>query len=302
MSESNSNPAIPAVQATEPVQNQSVQTTQGQEQSPNTTTSPVSEAAQAVMKKYKVKVSGQDREVDEHELIRGYGHQSAANEILQQGKLAKKQAEEFLTLMRDPEKAYEVLRKLGHDPRELSEKYVARQIQEDLMDPRDKELRDTKAKLAQIEEMEKKQKEALEDHRNKIIQQKLMADYESQFVSAIKESGLPPTKPMIADMAKYIARSSELGFKMTALEAAKLVKEDIQKKTMSLIGTADGETLIKLLGEDIADKLRKWDTSRVKTPESYLRTPSEQSPPSLRQNSSSKKPMTAKEWRRFNGK
>ena len=73
--------------------------------------------AKEAAKKWKVKVDGSELEVDEQELLRGYSHQRAANKLLQEGRAAKKQAEEFLALMKDPEQVYEVVKRLGHDPR-----------------------------------------------------------------------------------------------------------------------------------------------------------------------------------------
>ncbi len=257
----------------------------------------VSDAAKEVMRKYQVKVDGQDMEVDENELKRGYTHQRAANKILQEGKQARKQAEQFIEMMKDPEQFWKAAEKLGHNKRDQVEKYLASQLEEEMMDPRDKELKDAKAKLKYIDDMENKQKEQIEKQRNEALKAKYAEDYSKQFVSALEETGLPATKPMVAEMAKYIARSTQIGFKMTAIEAAKLVKEDIQLAHQKLLGNTDGETLIKLLGEDVANKVRKWDTSRVKDPNAQMRTPVEQKP---RERSSNNKRMSSNEWRDFN--
>lgn len=262
---------------------------------------PAKEAAQEAMRKFKVKVEGQELEVDEKELLRGYSHQKAANKSLQEGKAARKQAEEFISMMKDEGKLFDAIKKLGHDPRTLAEKFLWAQLQDEQMDPRDKELRDTKAKLKQIEDMERMQREAVEKKRNEALKAKYAEDFSSQFVSALQETNLPPTKPMVAEMAKYVARAAQIGFKMTPQEAAQLVKEDLQKAHMALIGDSDGDTLIRLLGEDVANKVRKWDTSRVRTPEQNLKTPEQQGEPSQRTRSNGKR-MTPKEWRDFNRK
>ncbi len=260
----------------------------------------VKDAAQEAMRKYKVKVDGQELEVDENELLRGYSHQRAANKILQEGKLARKQAEEFIAMMRDPDKVDEVLKKLGHEPRTLYEKKLVAQLEDEMMDPRDKELKLTKAKLKQIEDMEAQQKAQLEDQRVQVLKDKFAKDYTEQFTQALTETNIPATKGTVAEMAKYIARSAQIGFKMTAQEAAQLVREDIILAQQRLIGDSDGETLIKLLGEDVANKVRKWDTSRLKNPEPARTTPLEQGPP--RERKTPHKRMSPSEWREFNRK
>ena len=261
----------------------------------------ITEASKEATRKYKVKVDGQELEVDETELLKGYSHQRAANKILQEGKAARKQAEEFISMMKDPDKFFEVARKLGHDPRELSERQLVSALQAEMMDPRDRELMEARNKLKAIEDMERMQKEAVEKQRNEALKAKYAKDYSDQFVSALQETGLPPTKPMVAEMAKYIARSAEIGFKMTASEAAQLVKDDIQQAHRRLIGDSDGETLMKLLGDDVANKIRQYDVAKLKSPESYLKTPDTQYKSNKPKQPANKR-MTPQEWRNFNRK
>lgn len=258
---------------------------------------PVKEAAKAAeeaIKKYKVKVDGQELEVDEQELLRGYSHQKAANKKLQEGLAARKQAEEFIKMMKDQSSLFDVIQKLGHDPRKLAEQYLAQQLQEEMLDPKEKEFRDAQRKLKAYEDMERKQKEAAEAQVKEQMKAKFAQDYQTKFIKALEETGLPPTKHMVAEMAKYISRATKLNYEMSPGEAAKLVLEDIQNAQRRLIGDSDGETLIKLLGEDVANKVRKWDTDRLKDPNKILQTPQEQ--PQPREKRDPNKRMSAREW------
>ena len=261
----------------------------------------LNEIAKEAARKYKVKVDGQEREVEESELLRGYGHQQAANKILQEGKGARKQAEDFIAMMKDPQKFYEAAQKMGHNPRELAEKYLAAQLEDEMLDPREKELKDTKAKLAKYDEIEKEQLRQAEQKRSDELREKYSKEYETQFVDALKDSGLPPTKPMVAEMAKYISRSAKIGFKMTPAEASQLVKEDVQRAQLALFQNSDGDTLLKLLGDEAANKILQARGSKVKSPEANLRTPETQGELQDRNRATSKR-MSAKEWREFNRK
>lgn len=260
---------------------------------------PAKEAAAEALRKFKLKVDGQEVEVDEEELKRGYTHQKAANKKLQEGLKAKKQAEEFISMMKDKGKLFDAIKKLGHDPRALSEEFLASQLEEEMLDPREKELRDAKNRLKAYEELEKKQKEAIQKQREEELRKKYSEDYTTQFVEALKTTGLPPTKPMVAEMAKYIARSAKIGFEMTAQEAAKLVKEDLELAYRNLYGEADAETLVKLLGDQGLQKIRSFDTQRLKDPNQHLQTPKEQGEVN-RQRRENVKRMTPQEWRAFN--
>lgn len=252
--------------------------------------------------KRKLKID--DQEFDEDEVIKVFksrkSHQQAANKELQEGKAARKQAEEFLSMMRDPERFWEVAEKLGHkNTRELAEKLLVRQIEDEMMDPKDKELRDARAKLKAIDDMERKQKEAVEAQRMEEMKQKYVKDFEGQFISALQESQLPPTKPMIAEMAKYISRAAKMNYKMTPSEAAQLVKEDVQKAQLNLVGNADGETLLKLFGDDVAKKILQARGEKVR--KQGFSTPENQGNKRELDRSSNggNKRMTPREWAEF---
>lgn len=261
----------------------------------------IKEAVAEAKRKLKFKDGDQEVEVDEDEVLKVYksrkDHQREANKRLQEGQAARKQAEEFLTLMKDPEKFWEIAEKMGHKSRELAEKLMVKQLEDELMDPREKELRDARAKLKQIEDMEKKQKEAIEAKRMEEMKQKYVKDYETQFIDALKTTDLPPTKPMIAEMAKKISQAAKIGYKLTPKEAATLVKEDVQRAQLNLIGNADGETLLKLFGDDVAKKILQARGAKVKqagfnnTPEQGQRREIEAAGKSGR--------MTPEEWARF---
>lgn len=258
-------------------------------------------AAAEAMRKHRLKVDGQEIEVDDEELKRGYSHQRAANKILQEGKAAKKQAEEFVKMMKDKGTLFDAIQKLGHDPRKLAEEYLAAQLEDEMLDPRDKELKSAKARLQQYEELEKRQKQELESKRDAEMKAKFSEEYTKQFTDALKESNLPATKETVAEMAKYISRSAKIGFQMTAQEAAKLVTEDIEERQRRLYSSADAETLIRLLGDQGLQKIRTYDTSRLKDPNANLVTPKEQGEIRPRTRSTAKR-MTPQEWRELNRK
>jgi hypothetical protein len=262
---------------------------------------PISEAAKEAIRKHKLKVDGQEIEVDDEELKRGYGLQKVSTKRMQEGLAAKKQAEEFISMMKDKGKLFNAIQKLGHDPRKVAEEYLAEQLRDEMMDPREKELRDTKAELKRLQSLDEEQKKALEDKRIAVLRDKFSKDYNDQFVEALKASSLPPTKETVAEMAKYISRAAHIGFKMTAEEAAKLVKEDIEERHRRLYGEADPETLVRLLGDQGLQKIRQYDTSRLKNPEENLKTPQDQGELGQRKRNPTKR-MTPAEWREFNRK
>jgi len=262
-------------------------------------------AAREAIRKLKLKHDdGREEEVPEDEVLKIYkerkGHQSAANKILQEGKAAKKQAETFVQMMKDKGKLFEAIQKLGHDPRKLAEEYLASQLEDEMMDPREKDLRDTKRRLEAYENLEKKQKEAEAKKRDDELKAKYSKEYSDKFVDALKKTNLPPTKPMVAEMAKYIHRAAKLNFEMTPEEAAILVKEDLQKALSNLYGEADAETLVRLLGDQGLQKIRAYDVGKIKDPMAHMKTP-DPTDQRTRQREPAKR-MDRREWIKFNRK
>lgn len=263
----------------------------------------VKDAAKEAARKLKLKHDdGTEEEVDEAEVLKTYkerkGHQRVANKELQEGKAAKKQAEQFLSMLKSKDSLFEVIQKMGHNPRQLAEEYLAQQLQDEMMDPREKELRDAKNKLKSYEDLEKKQKEELQKRAEDEMKKKFTEQYSKDFISALQETGLPATKGMVAEMSKYIARAAKIDFEMTPQEAAKLVKEDIENSYKNLYGEADADTLVKLLGEPGLQKIRDYDVKRLKNPNANLKTPTEQGEKSPRTKPAER--MSYKEWRKFN--
>lgn len=245
-----------------------------------------------------------NEEVDEEEVIKTYKqrkeHQRAANKNLQEGLKARKQAEEFITAMRDPGKLVDTLLKLGwkqEQVRQVAEQHLAGVLEDEMLDPRDKELKTTKQRLQEYEQKEKSRKEAQEKQAHDEMKKKYSEQYSREFVEALKESKLPPTKFMVAEMAKYVARASKINIPMTPLEAAKLVKEDQDMARRHLYEEADAETLVSLLGEAGLQKIRTYDTSRLKDPNANIKTPPEQGDGTRKKESSR---MTPQQWRTFN--
>lgn len=258
----------------------------------------VKDAAREAIRKHKLKVAGQEIEVDDDELKRGYSMSKAAQKELQDAVRMRKQSEQFITMMKDPEKLMDALTKLGHDPRKLSETYLARILEEEVMDPKDRELKQLKSKLQEKETAEQKRQEEIKLKRDEIMTEKFKKEYEDQFVEALHNSKLPRTKETIGDMAKYVGRFAKIGVKITAQEAAKLVEQDLVNRNKSIYENADAETLVRMLGEDTVNKLRGWDTNRLKDPTAGLRDT--QPAGEKRDRKDSPKRLTPHEWRRLN--
>jgi hypothetical protein len=259
--------------------------------------------AAALEAKRKLKID--DQEIDEDEVVKIYkerkGHQSAANKTLQEGLKAKRQTEEFVRMMKDPQKLIDTLYKLGYDKkqvRQLSEEFLATELSEEMMDPKERELRDTRNRLKTYEEREAQAKEEAQKREIEAQKKHFSEKYTAEFIDALKQTNLPPTKRMIGEMAGYIARSAKIKLPMTAIEAAKLVKEDEEARVKHRLGNADAEEIIRILGEEGLQKVRTYDVQKLKDPNAFLKTPGRAEQTEVRRSDKSTTRMTPQEWRR----
>jgi hypothetical protein len=264
-------------------------------------TNAIKDAAKEAIRKHKLKVDGEEIEVDEEELKRGYTHQREANKKMQEGLKAKKQAEEFVKMLKaDPLKVLSHP-DIGHDVRKLAEEYLAAQLEDEMLDPKEKELRTYKQKLEAYENEKRQEREAKEKEATDKLKAEYSKKYSEEFVEALKTVDLPGTKEMVGQMARYIARAASINFPMTPLEAAKLVQEDEDVRIRHRLKNATPEQMVKILDEEGLQKVRSYDTARLKDPNAGLSTPKEQSDGAPRKRDSSRR-MTPSEWREFNRK
>jgi hypothetical protein len=243
---------------------------------PDAGTKPVEQPSDGTgVKKYKVKVNGEDMEVTEDELIQGFQTRKAADAKFREAAMARKQAEEFISLLKkDPIKVLSHP-SLGIEFRKLAEEYLYNQLEEEMMDPKDRELKKYKAIM---EEQERARDERAKAEQEAQIEQ-LKAEYSQNYVKditeALQNTGLPKNEFTVKKIAFYMAEALKRGYSLTAKQVAPLVKEDYIKEQKALYSSLDGDMLVQLLGDDLVGKIRKYDVNKVKakTPPS---TPKEQ--------------------------
>jgi len=256
------------------------------------------EEAREAIRKYKLKVDGEEVEVDEDELKRGYSHQRAANKRMQEAVKKERATQQLIELMKDKGGLLRAVQALGHDPRKLAEEILSEHLELETLDPVERELRMTKKQLEEYNNREQARAEAEKKKHADTLKQKFAKQYSEQFVEALKGAKLPQTKETVQRMAKYVKDYAQVGMEITAAEAAKLVYEDLVSTHRSVYKETEAEQLVRLLGEDGLKKIREYEASRLKDPASKLQTPENQPDLGGRQSRTGKR-MSHAEWRAF---
>jgi len=144
-------------------------------------------------------------------------------------------------------------------------------LEDEVMDPKDKELRDLrKDKATREEEAATAKKEAEEEEMVKLSGE-YRDQYEKSFQTCLEASGLPKTPHTVKRLAFYMHEGVKRGLDLKPEDVVVFVKEEYLEEQKSLFSSLDGENLLKFLGEDLAKKIRKYDTGRVISPKTISR-------------------------------
>ena len=229
---------------------------------------------QAEARKFKVKVDGQELEVDEKELVTGYQRAAAANKKFEQAAALQKSMTAFVEKLRADPLSVLTDQRLGLNFREVAEKFLIDQLQQEQMTPEQRELHDARKKLTAYEESQKKQREAqeaaeLEQRTNEWAQQ-----IEKQFSESIKKVGVPlneRTISLMAQLAEQAENENEVRSQrgLPPLEynsdlLADAVKRYLAQEKRQLLESMDPDEMRAFLGKERLDKIRQADVARAR--------------------------------------
>lgn len=242
---------------------------------------------EAAIRKLKLKVDGQEFELPESEVVSRAQRSTAADKRFAEAQQARAQAEQFVNLLKT-----DFTKLLDHPGLGLDEKskramleqyYKQKYIDPEVMTP------EQRAQAVRDQELEnyrqKEKREADEKHQNSLKQLEdfHLDNYQKIVIQALQTEGLPKTEFTVRRMADLMAKNLQLGLDLSAEHVATLVREDYQNETKALYSAADGETLLKILGDDIANKIRKADLQRLRAGQPIVPAPVIETPKTNRQ-------------------
>lgn len=232
--------------------------------------------------KHKIKADGQELELEYDDLVRMASKASAADNRMREATTTKKEAKSILDGLRsnpvealkqlesntyfqeNPNAIVELLGKEG--ARKFAESLLWEEIQREKMSPERQELEDLRKFKQQQEELAKEREEAEKHQRYEAERARYRDQYTKQFTEALETGGLPKTPETIETMAQLYMSALENDYEPDMKELVDATRDQLQNRTRSLLGGLPEETLVELLGDDIAGKIRKHDLSRLRSP------------------------------------
>lgn len=227
----------------------------------------------SVKKKFKYKADGAEieEELDDSEITNRLSLAKAAQKRMQEASTTKKQVESFVkALKEDPMSVLSDPKIMGNEKfQEIAEAFLAKRLQEQLLTPEERAQAEKDERLSKYEKAEKERAAAAEKAQAEQLEAKYRDQYEKTIISALEASTLPKTPFTVKRMAELMQKNIQHGLDLEPNQLAQMVKEDYQAELRGVIGSAGPEQLLAMFGEDIANKIRKHDLSRlqVKNPQ-----------------------------------
>lgn len=215
-------------------------------------------------RKFIVKVDGEELEVGEDELVKGYSRGKASARRFEEAAKQRKQVEAVLQALRDPAKLPAVLRTLGVDPREIFDQW---KTETEAWDGMSEAERERAQLLHEKKQLEREREEWLAKQREERLSKEAGREQQrltQEFNQVLTARNLPQTPKSIALMAKYMEAALDAGHELTVEDAADLLEEDYGSLRKSSLEGLSPDQVEQLLGKEWLDNLRKWDLARHK--------------------------------------
>lgn len=225
------------------------------------------EKIQDLKRKFLLKVDGEEFEEefdlgDEQALIKELQLARAAKKRMAEAQDAKRKAFEIVQgFEKDPAS---ILKRLGPKGYEYAEQVLLEKLQNEMLTPEQRKMAEYEAKLKQYEEMERSQKEEQEKSQQSAIEAKHAEHYQKVIIDALDKSGLPKTPDMAKRAAYLLQKNLELGLDLDASDLVSEMKKDVLSMVRGLVGSAEGDQLLEILGQDTAKKIRRHDIQSIK--------------------------------------
>lgn len=216
-------------------------------------------------RRFKVKIDGEEKEVDLDTMTRDYQLASASQKRFKEAATLKKEAEAFVELLRkDPTRAL-THPDIGVDVKKLAEDILIEELEQANLSPEERELRELKRQLAAKEEAERAAKEEAEKAQLDAEAVKWAEDFNSKAPQALEKHSLPVNTFTMTRLRDYAIEGLENGYEIPADQLASLVKEDYQSAIKELFSSSP-DIIRSLVGEDNLKKIRDIDLQRIKDP------------------------------------
>lgn len=246
---------------------------------------------QKAIAKFKVKVDGEELEVDENELKRSYAHAKAAAKRMEEASEMRKSYQRQIQIAEgfekwidnvktNPEALFSLAEQLGLDVDDIAMRRAAERLKYEYMDDNQRRAHDNERELSKYKQLEQRQAEAQRQQAEQQYIAKARESVESEFVDFFTEQGVKPTPTMLARIAELKLSAGTAGRSLSMADAYKRVSAEQQKARLELFANLSDDD-IKALPKESLQKLRQTDMRQYnagKRPTAQASTPQNKTP------------------------
>lgn len=284
-----------------PVTSENANVNQTAETSVENQNQPTQAEVKAMKEKFSYVIDGENVEEEfdlsnKEELRKRLQLGHAAKKRMAEASAEKRKAIEIVKAFENDDSFAELIQKHPKG-REIAEKILLSKLQEEMLSPEEKKMREYESKLKRYEAEEKARKDQEQMSAQQKIEAKYAESYQKTIIDSLNKTSLPKTPEMIKRMASIMNRNLQLGLDLTADELAMEIKSEVSDIVKSIIGDSDGDHLINLFGEDVAKKIRMSDIKKLQEKQSqvYQGGQKKTQAPSIPRDES--RPMSMEEWK-----
>lgn len=221
-------------------------------------------------KTWELKINGKTQRFTEEQMIARVSQEEAADQRFKEAAQMRKQTESVIGRLKDPNRVIESLMDpalgLTKDQiREAFEGWYAKEfIETENLSPAEKRALAAEAKVKKYEDDEREREEQKQKAQQDAMTTQAREEVQGQIIEALESSDLPKTNFTIRRLAYWIQRNNANKFDAPTSVLVAQVRNEFNSSMRDMVSASDGETLIKLLGDDIVQKLRKYDLDQLR--------------------------------------
>lgn len=212
---------------------------------------------------YDIVIDGKPEKLTLQELKNHASMVKAATKRFEEAAKMRKENEEFDQLSQKDMIA--ALKRKGFSNEQIRDQmeswYKETFIDPETLTPEQRKLKEYEAKLKKYEDEEQeKVSKAKQEEEDKLTATQ-REHLQSQIIDALEKSGLPKTPAIAARMAFYMRENLLRGWDAPVDVIVQQVQKEREEHYKSEVGTLKGEQLVKYLGENVVNEIRKYDVA-----------------------------------------
>lgn len=229
----------------------------------------VKKAAEKTLKKLKLKVDGQEEELefdpnDDTYLTEQLQLAKVARKRMQEKSIIEKEVIQFINdLRKNPKKALSDPA-IGVDIKELARQIIEEEIENSRKSPEQLEKEKLESELKAIKEEREKEKEEQRQREFERIKEQEYERYDILMSQALEKTDLPKTPYIVKKMADYMLMGLESGKDVSPEDVIPLVREEMQQDLKEMFAVMPDEVIESLIGKDKLNSIRKKNIAKAK--------------------------------------